>query len=263
MPIITLTTDFGYNNWFAGCMKGVIASIAPDAKIIDLNHGISKFNISEASFSLTASIDYFPDKSIHIVVVDPGVGSNRRPIIAITEKCVFVAPDNGVLSPFLKKPDVKIYHLANKKFFLNDISQTFHARDIFAPVAAHIANGIPINKIGTQITNPIYLENDFFIKDNINTAQSPINAKIIFIDSFGNLITNVHKSMITDKNDIKIKLNNYEISKISKNYHCVEKKSAVALIGSSGFLEIAVNQGNASTFFKAGINNPLEIIIND
>ena len=263
MPVITLTTDFGTDNWFVGAMKGVIRSIAPQADVIDLNHGITKFNVPQTSFSLMASIDYFPAKSIHVVVVDPGVGSSRRPIIAVTEKYIFVAPDNGVLTPFINKPNCRVYHASNKKYFLDNISGTFHGRDIFAPVAAHIASGVPIEDIGTIINDPVCTEDNLLIKIDNLTYPSYLNSRIILIDSFGNLITNVHKSIIKNKNNIKIKINDYEIDGISKNYDNGFIGEPLAIIGSSGFLEISVNQGNASTFFNCGIDDQLEIIIKD
>jgi len=263
MPIITLTTDFGTDNWFVGSMKGVIYSIAPHSTVIDLNHGITKYNIRQTSFSLMASIDYFPTKSIHVVVVDPGVGSNRRPIVAVTEKHIFVAPDNGVLTPFINQPNCQIYQAANKKYFMDNISNTFHGRDIFAPIAAHIANGIPIENIGKIITDPVLVQNNLIINNDNNLLPPRLTANILLVDSFGNLITNIHKSIITNKNNIKIKINDYEIDGISKNYDNGLKGEPLAVIGSSGFLEVAVNQGNASSFFNCSIDDQLEIIIKD
>ena len=261
MPTITLTTDFGTDNWFVGSMKGVIHSIAPKSAVIDLNHGISKFNIQQAAFSLIASIDYFPHKSIHVVVVDPGVGSNRRPVIAVTEKHIFVAPDNGVLSPFIKKTGCTVYHADNKKFFLDNISNTFHGRDIFAPVAAHIAQGTPVENIGSIITDPVIIDTNLLIKHDNEPLPDTSTAEVLLIDSFGNMITNVHKSILTTNS--KIKINDYEIDGISKNYDNGLKGEPLAIIGSSGFLEIAVNQGNASIFFDCDIKGQLEIIINN
>src|SRR5215831_14066353 len=146
--IITLTTDFGLSDPFVGIMKGVILGIAPEAQIVDISHDIRSYDIVEGAFLIHSTHEYFPEGTVHVVVVDPGVGSARRPIAAFRGGHFFVAPDNGVLSAVL---DVEVYHITNRSLFLDSVSQTFHGRDIFAPVAAHIAKGTPIESVGPRI----------------------------------------------------------------------------------------------------------------
>src|SRR5437773_2554431 len=152
--IITLTTDFGLADPFVGIMKGVILGIAPNAQLVDITHDIRAYDILEPAFIIDSAYRYFPDGSVHIVVVDPGVGSARRPIAAVSRGHLFVAPDNGVLSTVLQD---EVYHITNKSLFLDSVSQTFHGRDIFAPVAAHLARGLPIESLGPRILDFVKL----------------------------------------------------------------------------------------------------------
>src|SRR5215471_1003828 len=148
--IITLTTDFGLSDPFVGIMKGVILGINPKAQLVDISHDIRSYDIAEAAFVIESMYPYFPEGTVHIVVVDPGVGSARRPIAASSHGQLFVAPDNGVLSTVLEK---EAYHIQNSGLFLKSVSQTFHGRDVFAPVAAHLANGTPLESVGTCISD--------------------------------------------------------------------------------------------------------------
>lgn len=249
IKIITLITDFGIDDPYVGIMKGVILNINPSVLMVDITHSISPGDIIGASLILKESIDYFPPDTIHLVVVDPGVGTSRRPIAVKTEKYIFVGPDNGVLWPAIKMPGATIIHLNEKRYFLEHISNTFHGRDIFAPVCAHISKGIPPDKMGDEIKDPILI-----------SAPEPLVEKdilrghIIRVDRFGNIITNISGEQVVKflkgKTPI-IHVGNLTIKGIQNTYRDVPEGEPLALIGSSGFLEISVNSGSAID--KAGI----------
>ncbi len=248
MKPITLTTDFGYDSWFVGTMKGVIHSINSDATVIDLTHGIKAYAIREAAFTLMVNYRYFAKGAIHVIVVDPGVGGSRRPIVAVSESYIFIAPDNGVLTPvLLQETPYNVYHATNTDYFLTPVSSTFHGRDIFAPLAAHISNGIDINTIGEQINDPVMLDNFSF--PDTTDSSSTLLATIIHVDHFGNLITNVPAERVTESISVSLSDNSITIARLCTSFDSVCAGKPLLVVGSSGFLEIAVNQGNASEQF--------------
>src|SRR5580693_3584303 len=183
-PLITLTTDFGTTDHFAGAMKGVILKIAPSAQIDDISHELQPFEVSDGAFTIAQAYPYFPKKTIHVVVVDPGVGSTRRPLLAEMAGQYFIAPDNGVLSMvFAREPSAKVRHIANDRYFLNPLSRTFHGRDVFAPVAAHLASGVPPAKFGKRIEDFLRLGFD----KPTRAAKNVWTGSILKVDRFGNL----------------------------------------------------------------------------
>ncbi|MGC8885791.1 MAG: SAM hydrolase/SAM-dependent halogenase family protein [Verrucomicrobiia bacterium] len=241
-PIITLTTDFGTRDWFVGTMKGVILSIAPNAKIVDITHEIPPGDIKSGAFALFAAYSYFPENTIHIAVVDPGVGSNRKPIAVKTNSYWFIAPDNGVLSYALINEEIKdIRLIENEKFLLKPLGNTFHGRDVFAPAAAHIATGISGTKIGKKLTEFLRLE---FPKPII--FKDRIEGEIIYIDRFGNAITNIKFKPDCSYYNCQVYIDNRPVARVRRCYADVQKGKAVAVPGSSGFIEIAVRDGNAA-----------------
>lgn len=259
MKTITLTTDFGLNNWFVGTMKGVIEKIAPGHRVIDLNHGVAHFDVAEAAFSLSSSYHYFPRETIHVVVVDPGVGSARRPLVACNEKYCFVAPDNGVLSLIAdREPDLMYYHATQEHYYLPHISDTFHGRDIFAPLAAHLANGVDPSELGPRIDDPAALETPRMEKTNRGT----ICGYVLYIDPFGNIITNIATAELTASIEVEVTPLLPRISGIHASYDSVKIGEPVALRGSSGFLEIAVNQGHASNEFNIRKGDEIFVYLN-
>lgn len=251
MATITLTTDFGNDSWFVGTMKGVIASICPHATVIDLNHGVAPFDIHAGAFSLLASYRYFPDTTVHVVVIDPGVGSVRRPIVVTADKYSFIAPDNGVLTPIVSHNKTTVYHATNTDLFLNPISNTFHGRDIFAPLAAHLASGIPASTSGPQIDNPVTID-DLQIIFSVSTpdTKGQMLATIMYVDRFGNLITNVPGDLITDSVSVTLDQPPFHITGLRNSFDAVAPGNPLLIAGSSGFLELAVNQGNAAERFR-------------
>lgn len=242
--IITLTTDFGLKDLYVGSMKGVILGINIDTIITDITHQITKYDIFRAAFTVRNFYQYFPSDTIHIVVVDPGVGSSRRPIIIQTEKGIFVGPDNGVFSLILQEnKEADVFEITNTDYMMNNVSQTFHGRDIFAPVAAHISKGLDISELGSEIHSPLLLRiNKPIILNN------QIIGEVVYTDSFGNLITNISADMIDRFNEICI--DGYTVDTVAESYDEVEQGKLLAIFGSSGFLEISVNQGSAAETIK-------------
>ncbi|BCB96417.1 hypothetical protein JZK55_13390 [Dissulfurispira thermophila] len=244
--IITLTTDFGYKDPFVGEMKGVILSINPSVKLVDITHGIKPHSIEEGAFIIASSYKYFPPNTIHIVVVDPGVGSERRPIIVEADNHYFVGPDNGIFSymvSFAEKS--KVFHIKEKKYMLSEYSPTFQGRDIFAPVAAWLSKGIALEEFGYSI--------DDFKKIKIPLPEiegNRISGEIIYIDRFGNAISNIKGTdlyALGEKFLVEIK---GMVIQTVKNYSQASNKSLYCLINSSGHLEFFVNMDSASKLFN-------------
>lgn len=240
---ITLTTDFGQQDPYVGLMKGVIAAINPEAQVIDLSHGVPPQNIMAAGLILQHSIRYFPAGTIHVVVVDPGVGSSRRPILIEFDGSYFIGPDNGVLSvAFERKQPSQIIHLSNPTFHLQMISKTFHGRDIFAPVAAHLSLGVPVNEFGEKLDSLVEL-----VVPKVIRQEQQIGGEIVYVDIFGNLFTNIRERDLTGlaKDRLRIVLGSTEIGGLAANYASVIAGEFACMFNSWGFLEIAVNKGNA------------------
>ena len=244
MSVITITTDFGTRDWFVGTMKGVIAGIAPKAKVIDLTHELPPGDIRGGAFALAASCHFFPKGTVHVAVVDPGVGSRRRAIAVQTARAMFVGPDNGVLSWALAKEKITAIHaLENEACFLLPVSRTFHGRDVFAPVAAHLSLGVPIKKFGPVLR-------DFVRLDWPEPRKKPHGTEgaVVYIDRFGNAITNLESSSLSgsDGASCEVHAKRRQNCPLRTFYQAAAPNSPVALMGSSGFLEIAVNGGSAA-----------------
>jgi hypothetical protein len=254
-PIITLTTDFGTKDGYIGAVKGIIKRINPDAEIVDVTHEIEPFDIWGAAFALNNFYRYFPQNTIHLVVVDPGVGSKRQPLLIKSADFLFVGPDNGVFSFILQDEEiVEIISISNQKYLLSEPSPTFHARDIFAPVAAYLSMGVDIREFGA----PAMECSKLFIPQTKVTKRGIIG-EIIHVDNFGNLTTNIEAKSIHLKSIKGIEVKRNKISYIAKSYYDIPEEEIGAVIGSSGFLEISTNQGNAAEFVKADIDTKVRI----
>ena len=256
---ITLTTDFGLADGFVGTMKGVIYAVNPQAVIIDISHEIGSQDLSAAAFLFAASYRYFPHGTVHVVVVDPGVGSQRRAVAVETEKYYFVAPDNGVLTLALKQERIiKSIELTNPEYFLDEVSDTFHGRDIFAPVAAYLSLGIGIETLGDEAGE---LKEILFPEPEV--SQNGIKGHIIRIDKFGNLITdiqhNLFRSVISD-GQFSIRIGSIKLERISRSYAEVSAGETLAIFDSFGNLEIAVNRGSAEEELKTRKGDAIEIV---
>ena len=257
-PIITLTTDFGYADPFVGIMKGAILCITPNLQIVDLNHGIPPQDIRAAALTLAASVDYFPQGTIHVAVVDPGVGSERRPILIHSAGQYFVGPDNGVFSFVLKdKQSLLIVDLSNEAYFLHPKSRTFHGRDIFAPVAAHLAGGVPMAEFGSPSKDWVCLS-----WPAVERAGEFIVGEVLYIDRFGNLFTNIHERDLTGvaKEKIRVHLNDeVKIQGLAQNYAAGDKKTYIALVNSWGLVEIASYNYSAASRSEARIGDKVRV----
>ena len=253
-PIITLTTDFGLNDHFVGTMKGVIFSIVPDAEIVDICHTVQAFDILDGALALAHSYPYYPAGTVHLVVVDPGVGSARRPIVASSEEYNFVAPDNGVLSlMYAREERLSVRHITSEHYFLQPLSNTFHGRDIFAPVAAYLAKGVDHEKFGEEIND--------YVRFNAPKPKAvdgkTLRGVVLRVDRFGNLITNFTPEDVpalfqAEAAGFKIEVGKRQITKIQQNYAEGAPGDVFAIQGSMGYLEIAANRGSAAQLLGTG-----------
>ena len=247
--IITLLTDFGLSDAYTSMMKGVILSINRNIRLVDVTHCVAVGSIFQGAGILKETFSYFPDGTVHVAVVDPGVGSTRRAMALKAAGHFFVGPDNGIFWPIIKdNKDAEIIELSEKKYFMPHVTSTFHGRDIFAPAAAHISLGIEIGQLGLPLTDPEELTlPQPYQKDDI------LKGEITRIDNFGNLITNItSEDIIRFLGNEKpvIHLCDYEIIGISETYSDREKGELLALINSTNHLEVAVNLGKASEYLK-------------
>jgi len=257
MQLITLTTDFGLSDWFVGTMKGVILGIAPRAAIVDITHEIPAGDIRAGAFALRASYRFFPKGTVHVVVVDPGVGSERKAIVVETDNYFFIGPDNGVLSWALAKERIKtIRTLQNERYFLQPISRTFHGRDIFAPVAAHLASGVPIQKLGPILKDFISLP-----WPRPKRGRNRIEGEVIYIDGFGNAITNLDCSLLRSPQSsfCEVHAKPRCVCPLKRFYQAVPQKTPVAIAGSSDLIEISINGGSAEERLGLKIGTPVMV----
>jgi S-adenosyl-L-methionine hydrolase (adenosine-forming) len=243
--IITLLTDFGISDPYVAMMKGVILSVNPDAVLVDIGHLTGAGEIAQAAGVILEAFSFFPEGTVHLVVVDPGVGSRRRSLVLEAGGHFFVGPDNGLFSPVMARyEDARLFHLTEKKYFLPEISNTFHGRDIFAPVSAHLSHGESPENMGLQVYDPIDLELPVPQK-----VGDTLFGEVINVDNFGNLVTNISRrdldSFLGSASPV-IYIGNQVIEGINKFYGDISKNSVLAIINSSEMLEIAVNMGKAS-----------------
>jgi len=255
MAIITLTTDFGLKDAYVASMKGVILGKNPDAKIVDISHEIYPQDIKQATLVLSAAYPYFPEGSIHVVVVDPGVGSDRRILCLKTKKAIFLAPDNGILAPIIEREkDAVLRVVQNERFFLKSVSATFHGRDLFAPVAAHLSTAQVFKDLGPLATG--YERHGY--PDPV-LRQDVIEGEIIYIDRFGNLISNIEISHFGHRKvpPCDVTLGKHKIERSVTYYAEAKKDEIVALINSSGYVEIALRDGSARNKTRAKMGTKL------
>jgi len=250
-PVITLTTDFGLSAAYVGIMKGVILSRCPTATIIDISHDVPPQEIRAAAYLIETSWQYFPAGTFHVVVVDPGVGSERKILAAKIGSRRFLAPDNGVLTSILDLGTDEIFSVENEEHFLNPVSQTFHGRDIFAPVAAELANGTGIGALGPRLEKWVTVEIALASTDE----DGRVTGEVIYIDSFGNLITNIEAERVSQGACIEVA--GRQIEGLVESYASTEAGELLAIIGSTGRLEISVNGGNARDSLGVDYREPV------
>jgi S-adenosylmethionine hydrolase len=256
-PVITLTTDFGLSDHFVGTMKGVILGICPEAEIVDISHEVGAFAITEGAFLLAQAYNYFARGTMHVVVVDPGVGTARRPILAEAAGQYFVAPDNGVLSMIYLREKHKVRWVAAEKYFLKPVSRTFHGRDIFAPVGAHLARGVAPAKFGKLITD--YMRLNF--EKPVRTARRGWTGTILKIDRFGNLITNFPVADFPDleTRPFELAVGLETVARFARNYAERGPGELFVIVGSSGYLEVSASQASAAKMLGCGVGAPVEL----
>jgi len=260
-PIITLTTDYGNGDHLVGTLKGVILKINPDVTIVDITHDIAPFDLLDAAVTIAEASKYFPPRTIHVVIVDPGVGTERRPLLTRADTNYFVAPDNGVLSLIYDREEsLTVRHITTEHYFLQPVSQTFHGRDIFAPVAAWLTKNWQPASMGDAITD--------FKRFNVPKPKQDgyvLKGVILRIDRFGNLMTNFTAADIPEEifksGKIQLLLNDKEVTRLVANFAQGQPNEPVAVIGSSGFLEVVVNKANASRVLNIGRGTPATLVL--
>ena len=271
---IVLTTDFGLDDPYVGVMKGVIVGINPGARVIDLTHQIRPQNVAQAAFVLGTSYRFFSPGAIHVAVVDPGVGTARVALLLVTPHGRFLAPDNGVLSHVLREyldappqqacrvevpQSLTAYGLNNSRYWLHPVSQTFHGRDIFAPVAAHLSLGVCPEVLGEPVTHVYWLPSPHPIR-----RGNSIRGEVINVDRFGNLITNIPAAMLLGTPGLDLNISGQVIKGLSQSYYGNDQSpqgGLVALVGSQGYLEVAVRDGNAALLLGVDLGEPVDITL--
>lgn len=259
MTVITLTTDFGLREGNVASMKGVIWRIAPQVDITDLSHLIEAQNVLQGALIMGHAAGYFPPATVHVGVVDPGVGTARRPIAARLGDCYFVGPDNGLLTFILqevesRRENVEVVHLNQPRFWLDKVTHVFHGRDIFSPVAAHIANGVPLSELGTPINDVVRLA-----AATPEVLSNGWKGRVVHVDHFGNLGSNILKHHLEEMKSVRVCVGNATIKGLVKTFGEAPAGSLVALIDSSDELAISVVNGNAQEYLGAHIGDEIEV----
>ena len=255
--IITLTTDYGTSDHLVGTLKGVILKINPDVTIVDITHEVTPYDLLDGALAIGSAYAYFPPKTIHIVVVDPGVGTERRPLLVSGDNQYFVAPDNGVLSLIYERnSNVVVRHANAEHDFLQPVSKTFHGRDVFAPIAAWLSKGWQTASMGEEIQ-------DFkkFALPRPKTSNGVVKGVVMRVDTFGNLVTNLRSEDLPEaaasKGTLELQVGTHPVKRLVDTFARGENAEAVAFIGSSGYVEIAVNKGNAARALGIGRGAPV------
>ena len=264
-PLITLTTDFGVSDHFVGTIKGVILGIAPDARIVDISHSVQPFDVLDGALTISQAYSYFPSGTVHMVVIDPGVGTARRPILATTERHHFVAPDNGVLSLVYDREErLSVREIKAEHYYLQPVSNTFHARDIFSPVAAYLAKRVDSDRFGEEITDFVRFTAP---KPKANGANG-LRGIVLKVDRFGNMITNITEKdapalFQAEPPAFKITVGKREISEMKSAYALGAPGEVFGILGSMGFLEIAANRGSAAQVLGVGKGSEVNVVFGD
>jgi S-adenosylmethionine hydrolase len=263
-PIVTLTTDFGTNDYFVGAVKGVILDIVPDAAIVDISHAVQAYDVLDGALTISQAYSCFPTGTVHMVVVDPGVGTDRRPIVASSDGYHFVAPDNGVLSMvYAKEERMHVRHITSEHYFRQPVSNTFHGRDIFAPCAAYLAKLVDSHKFGDEIEDYV----KFAAPRPKPNGENRLRAVVLKVDRFGNLITNVTPNdapaLFEKGGSFKITVGSKEITDIHTAYAEGGPGEVFGILGSMGYLEIVSNRAAAAQLTGAGKGSEVSIFLGE
>ena len=260
--IVTFTTDFGLQDAFVGIMHGVVLNIEPQTRIADVCHSVASYDVLDGAWTIAQAYRFFPPRTAHVIVVDPGVGSERRPILAETENYVFVAPDNGVLSMVeAREPKFTVRHITSERYFLTPISQTFHGRDVFAAVAGWLSKGIDPADFGPEITDYVRLP----LPSVEHIGDNSLRGMVLKIDKFGNLITNIGEHEAPELfapavPPLSILISGETITRLCRSYAEGAEGEYFAIVGSSGYLEIAARQTSAAQKLSANVGSPVGIV---
>lgn len=255
--IVTLTTDYGDRDGYVGAVKGVLLRFAPDAQLVDVTHQIPPHDIEEGAYVFYSAARFFPEGTYHLVVVDPGVGGDRRPIGVRSRRGVYVGPDNGLLSwVYAWESPIEVYHLTQERFFLEPVCSTFHGRDIFAPVVGHLLQGLPIRRLGPRIQDYVLFE-----IPKVERFRGGRVGEIVHVDRFGNCVTNLTEEDVDSlgpRRRIVFRVGKTEIRGIKKTFASVAKGEPVVVIGGAGTIEIALREGSAAERFSLQVGDPIE-----
>jgi|SRR5579884_519229 len=256
-PLITLTTDFGNGSPYVAAVKGVILALNPEVRIVDLSHEIPAQDLRQAALFLTATLPYYPPATLHVVVVDPGVGSKRSILYVEVAYLRLLVPDNGCWTWLMEgeRRRTRVIRLTEKRFWRSRVSPTFHGRDIFAPVAANLSLGLDPRELGPLATDWVRLD-----RPAPSHQANAISGEVLYVDAFGNLITNIPgEVLIRDNRPKRIRVGDVEVPHIVHTYADVEPGTLIALVSSSEWLEVAVSQGNAARRLNAGVGTPVTL----
>ena len=260
-PIITLTTDFGESDYYVAAMKGAIFTVNPAVEIVDITHLIPPHDIYAAAFTLICCYKEFPKMTLHTVVVDPGVGSSRRPILVMTDDYNFIGPDNGVFSYIYQREHVnRVVHLMTEHYFRRPVSNTFHGRDVFAPCAGYVSKLVDWRMMGEEISDPVR----FNTPTPSVASEKHIRGAVIHVDRFGNLITNITEAELTPdlvRAGARVKIGNHEAARVLTHFAEADKDELFAYFGSAGFLELAVSRQPAARITGARRGAEVDVII--
>ena len=262
--VVTFTTDFGLQDAFVGIMHGVVLSIHAETRIVDICHAVRPFDLLDGAWTIAQSYRFFPARTVHVIVVDPGVGSARRPILAETDDYVFVAPDNGVLSLVeAREPRFIVRHITAERYFLQPVSQTFHGRDIFSPVAGWLSKGVAPPDFGPEISDYVRLP----LPAVEHVSANKLLGIVLKVDNFGNLITNLREQDIPQlfaatPPHVEIVVAGWSVTRVCRSY-AEGSGDLFAIIGSSGYLEIAARQASAAERLSAGAGAPVSVEIGE
>jgi S-adenosylmethionine hydrolase len=263
--VVTFTTDFGLDDAFVGIMHGVVLGIHPETRVVDICHAVPSFDVLAAAWTIAQAYRFFPPRSVHVIVVDPGVGSARRPILAETDDYIFVAPDNGVLSLVAaREPKFTVRHITSDRYFLQPVSQTFHGRDIFSPVAAWLSKGVAPAEFGPEISDHIRLD----LPSVERVSENSLRGVVLKVDKFGNLITNFGEQeapslFAVTTPSINLLIAGRTITRLCHSYAEGRDDEFIVIIGSSGYLEIAARQASAAEKLSAGVGTPVGLLLGE
>jgi S-adenosylmethionine hydrolase len=260
--IVTFTTDFGLGDPFVGILHGVLLNIHPETAVVDICHAVASYDVLDGAWTIAQAYRFFPQRTVHVVIVDPGVGGTRRPIIVETDDYIFVAPDNGVLSLIeMQEPKFTVRHITAERYFLQPVSQTFHGRDVFSPVAGWLSKGVAPSEFGPEISD--YVRLTLPVVERI--GESSLRGMVIKVDKFGNLITNINEPeapglFATAPPAVSILIAGQTITRVRNSYAEGGEDEFFAIVGSSGYLEIAARQASAAEKLASGVGTPVGVV---